>query len=231
MTYQLHKYAQDKQLVAELAPIIAQRLKRAISNKSHATLAVSGGKTPINLFTALSEQSILWDRVTVTLVDERWVDSRHQDSNAGLVKEYLLAGQARRATFISLKAPYDSPFDSVDTISQRIKPILPIDVTVLGMGADGHTASFFPGASTLTRAMDPESDAIVCPVTPPAAPHERMTLTLPVILQSGYLCLHCVGEEKYQVLQEVFNSAQNAYPVSAVINSPKEVDIYYAQSA
>ncbi|GAB1257561.1 6-phosphogluconolactonase [Aurantivibrio plasticivorans] len=233
MTYQLHEFPTDSELIDSLAPMIAQQLKQAIASRSHATLAVSGGKTPINLFSALSEQNVLWDRVTVTLIDERWVDSRHADANAGLVKEYLLAGQAKRATFISLKAPYDSPYDSVQTISKRIEPILPIDVAILGMGADGHTASFFPDADTLDEAMDPNGDNIVCAVTPPNAPHERMTLTLPVILNSHAIFLHIVGDEKRRVLQDAIDNHQTTkYPISAIVNHPEKlVEIFFAEEA
>ncbi|MBN4068984.1 6-phosphogluconolactonase, partial [Desulfotalea psychrophila] len=80
----------------------------------------------------------------------------------------------------------------------------PFDVLLLGMGNDGHTASLFPGAAKLPLATDMHSGKICVGIAPVTAPHERMTLTLPVILESKQIILHITGQNKKDVLEQAF---------------------------
>ncbi len=162
-------------LAAELARDVADELHRAIEAKGKATLAVSGGSTPKLFFEKLSEQNIPWARVTVTLVDERQVPETSERSNARLVREHLLKNKAAAASFVPL-------FNNAEA-----EKMSPFDVAILGMGADGHTASFFPGADRLAEAIDAGSDKRLIAITAPGAGEPRLTFTLPVIEKAGRL--------------------------------------------
>jgi 6-phosphogluconolactonase len=229
-----HHYPDNQALVADLAPLIAAALVRAIAARGHANLAVSGGSTPRSLFEALSKQAIDWQHVQITLVDERWVDETDMQSNARLVREYLIQNQATGARFVSLKEPGIDAFSCVDAVAKKLlataQPLFPLDVVVLGMGEDGHTASWHPGAETLAQVMDVDSPAICGAVRPLVAPCDRMTLTLGTVLQAHLLILHMVGEAKMPVLEAALQPGPVAeMPVRAILQQTHvPTEIYYA---
>src|SRR5579863_7468907 len=97
-----HNFDNAGQLAGALAAAIASDLKSAIAARGHALLAVSGGRTPALFFAQLSQQSLAWDHVTVTLVDERWVAPSDARSNEGMVRATLLQGAAAAARFVPL---------------------------------------------------------------------------------------------------------------------------------
>jgi 6-phosphogluconolactonase len=188
-------------LVEALAARISDLLREGIRRRGRASLAVSGGSTPVPLFVRLAEMNLEWDKVTVSLVDERWVDPEALDSNENLVRTWLLRHKAAAARFIPMKTKDATAAQGEEAcaVLQRSIP-QPYDCLILGMGNDGHTASLFPGAANLEAAVDLHSGRICTAIRPPAASHERMTLTLPAILASRQLILHLQGEEKKKVL-------------------------------
>lgn len=138
--FTLNKYENSQLLIEDLTSHIVNALKQAIEKKGHASIAVSGGKTPIPLFTLLSQQDLEWNRVFITLVDDRWVDDTDDASNEKLVITYLLQNKAKLANFIGLKNSYDNPFDGAELTDEILDKVpMPLDVVILGMGEDGHT--------------------------------------------------------------------------------------------
>ncbi|MFT5481683.1 MAG: 6-phosphogluconolactonase [Halieaceae bacterium] len=217
-------------LAAKLADVIAGNLSVAISRRGIATLAVSGGSTPKPLFRELSTREIDWSRVSVTLVDERWVPEDHIDSNAALVRDNLLQGAARAANFVSMKIAGEDAFGARDGCERQLADFANgIDVVVLGMGDDGHTASFFPGAATLAEALDVESSRLCVAVKPPLAPHDRMTLSLAVIKRSEHLYLHITGASKRELLVQALQvDAVEELPIRTVARCRSDMAVYCA---
>ncbi len=203
-------------LAESLAKDVADELRRAIAAKGRATLAVSGGTTPKLFFSKLSEIDLPWQRVTVTLVDERQVPESSERSNARLVRQSLLTNRAADATFVPLfgnAAAADLP---------------PFDVAVLGMGSDGHTASFFPGGDRLTEALDSDTPKRLIEITAPGAGEARLTFTLPVLEAAGRLKLHIEGADKKSVLNKALGDGPEAdMPVRAVLRSATPVTLYW----
>lgn len=189
----------DKDQLAEaLAEAVSANLKAGVVARGAASLAVSGGSTPARFFRALSSRAdVPWDKVTVTLVDERWVDETSDRSNARLVKAKLLTGRAAAATFVPLYQGGTEPDAYAAGLAQRQVPA-PLDAAILGMGNDGHTASFFPGGDTLTEALTGEGPVVA--IRAPGAAEPRVTLTLKVLLASRALYLHIEGNEKVETL-------------------------------
>lgn len=141
-------------LAKELADFVAQRLRTGVSERGRALLVLSGGSTPVPFFEALAQCDLDWSRVTITLADERWVPEEHADSNARLVKAYLLQGRAAQANWVPLFNDEVTPQGGQAAIEQTLAGLCwPADVVVLGMGGDGHTASLFPYAPELPAAL------------------------------------------------------------------------------
>ena len=185
-------------LADQVAAVLSQRLARA----GEATLAVSGGSTPVRFFECLSHKDLDWSGVTVVLVDERWVPETDSASNTALVKKRLLQDRASEARLVSLIEPGQGAQQALPVLEHRLKQLaLPLDVLVLGMGNDGHTASLFPDAPELAFALSPPAGERVAIMTPPSQPQTRLTLTLPVLESAGFTALLLRGEEKLTALR------------------------------
>ena len=221
--FTLNKYPNSQLLIEDLTAHIVKELQQAINNKGHASIAVSGGKTPIPLFKLLSQQDLDWHNVFITLVDDRWVDDTDDASNEKLVLTYLLQNKAKLANFVGLKNSCDNPFDGAEITDKILNKIpMPFDVLILGMGEDGHTASLFPGAANLMAGLDMKSGRKVVGMTPLIAPLDRITLTLPTIVDSQNIYLHLVGESKMQVLEQAEKGDDiNQMPIRAILQQNK----------
>ncbi|MBE0586600.1 MAG: 6-phosphogluconolactonase [Betaproteobacteria bacterium HGW-Betaproteobacteria-9] len=208
---------------AATAEHIANALRTAIAARGQASLAVSGGKSPIPLFEALREQDLDWSKVTVVLVDERVVPRDHADSNTALVARHLLQGRAAAARFQLFFRELAPTFNAevldalVRDAEERITSLpWPLDVAVLGMGEDAHTASLFPGAPGYARAI--ATDERLAWVVPHTAPHARISFTLSALLAARELVLSIAGENKLAVYRRAAQKADEALPISLVIN-------------
>ncbi|MDX1554324.1 MAG: 6-phosphogluconolactonase [Marinobacter sp.] len=185
-----------------LAEAVANHLAERLLIAPRASLVVSGGSTPLPFFEALREKPLDWARIDVLLADERWVPEDDEASNTRLVRENLLQGPASEARYLPLKQPGKSPAEGLAAVEAALADLhLPLDVLILGMGNDGHTASLFPDAPELDQALDTESPAVVSPMTPPSQPQERITLTLRALSQAGFTALHLKGDDKLKTLQ------------------------------
>ena len=141
-----HQLADAKALAARLAADVAERLRQAIANKGRACLVLSGGRSPVPFLDQLASAELDWAKVTVSLADERWVPVEHADSNAGLLARHLFKGPAAKARFIGLYQNAGNLEVAAEQADQALAELPPIDVLVLGMGDDGHTASLFPAS-------------------------------------------------------------------------------------
>lgn len=139
-----HEFATRGELAVMLARSVASTLGEAIAARGTAFIAVSGGTTPAGFFRALSQEPLDWGKVIVTLVDERFVPENSDRSNAALVRANLLQNRAAEARFVGLYQPAATVEEAATQASEALKPLpWPLDVAALGMGLDGHTASFF----------------------------------------------------------------------------------------
>lgn len=224
-----HEFPSADALAEALAGDVAQALAAAIERRGMGFLAVSGGSTPGRFFAALSQRKIDWSRVTVTLVDERCVPETSPRSNAALVREKLLTGEAAAARFVGLFRDRATVEDAAAAAARDLAALpWPLDVAILGMGADGHTASFFPDAAGLDALLDPASDALVLPVHAASAGEQRLTLPLSRLLAARLLALHIEGGEKRTVLEKALEPGGER-PVSAVFrHSNAPVPVYWA---
>ncbi|HET7269399.1 MAG TPA: 6-phosphogluconolactonase [Oleiagrimonas sp.] len=228
MQLQWHTHDDDNSLAEALADTVASDLGQAIDARGQALMAVSGGNTPRRFMEALSRRELDWAKVTITLVDERWVPPQHPRSNARLVDQHLLRGKAAPARFVPLYVDAPTPESALPQVAAHIDALpLPLDVALLGMGTDGHTASFFPGGDHLAEAIDPEGSASVLPMRAPDAGEPRITLTLPLLVAAPKLYLQIAGAKKRHVLEEAANGAD--YPVRAVLQTTPQLDVFWCE--
>lgn len=222
-------FASRQALAEGLAQDVAGVLAGAVSARGTGLLAISGGSTPALFFTELAKMPIDWSRVTVTLIDERLVPATSPRSNAALAIGKLLQGPAAAARFVGLYHEADSVEDAAALANEALgKLSWPLDVAILGMGTDGHTASFFPDADNLEALLDADQSEIVLPVHAKSAVEPRLTLALGTIVKARFLGLHIEGEEKKAVLDRAC-SGENL-PIRAVFNqASRPVQIYWAQ--
>jgi 6-phosphogluconolactonase len=212
-------FADPEAQAIALAGEIGKRLHAAVVERGGALIAVSGGKSPIRLFQLLSQADLPWSAITITLVDERWVTPDNEASNERLVRDHLMVGHAAAAHFVPLKNGAATPEEGTAACDVALAKLsLPFDIVVLGMGDDGHTASFFPQAPGLIEALDTNRDALCAAVRPQTAPHPRMTLTLRVLQASRWLVLPLQGEAKMQTYRKALEDGPvELMPVRSVL--------------
>jgi 6-phosphogluconolactonase len=214
-----------------LADKVAKLLAADIEAKGAASLVVSGGRTPMAFFHILSQQPLDWSKVSISLADERWVDADHADSNEKLVRENLLINEAHNGHFIGLKNSSFSAVAGEAEAERALAAIGQFTVLILGMGDDGHTASLFPDAAALPLGLDTSSGRTCIGVTPTAAPHERISMTLPRLLDSQQIIIHISGAGKKQVLDQAQSPGDvEVLPIRAILNQQQApVAIYCAK--
>lgn len=225
----LNAYEDSAGLARALAAHVAEALRRRIARDGTASLAVSGGRTPVAFFEVLAGAPIDWSRVEVTLVDERWVPETSDRSNAALVRRHLLKGPAAAARFLPLYTGAPTPEEGLTEAAARGAALpSPFAAVVLGMGDDGHTASFFPGAETLAAAIDPSTPEALLAVRADAAGEPRITFTLPRLVSADTLVLHIEGMTKRAVLERACAGGPvDELPVRSVLRARAPLDVMW----
>lgn len=226
---QLHSFSNTGLLNGDLAIQIIELLEQAVKQRGQAYLVVSGGKTPVELFKILAQAKISWDKVTITLADERCVGMDDVDRNERLVKNFLLQHEAKKAKFLSLYDEQINLADSLKKTTDDIDALPSFDVVILGMGMDGHTASLFPCSKELAIGLDDNADAVLL-VTPQTAPYQRVSLSKRRLLNSHNIFLHVVGSKKRLVFNQALAERDPMLmPVSAFLNNQNtNVQVMYA---
>ena len=184
---------------------IAAQLRMAIDVREKASLAVSGGRTPIYVLPVLAAQNIAWKQVSVTLTDERWVDPHHDDSNEKLIRRRLMTGDAGIVSFAGFKNAAETPEKGWKICEESLQQFpLPLDVVFLGLGEDGHIASLFPGS------VHQNSQHLCVAVAAPDGSHSRISLTPAAILAARHIMLILSGDRK----KAVYELAKRPGPVA-----------------
>lgn len=226
-----HHFDGRTELEAALTESIITQLSEAIKTDGRASIAVSGGSTPKALFAALSQVDINWSKVDVTLVDERWVDTSSEQSNERMLRECFANNHASNANIIGMKSADDDVAYGVENYNHKLANVIkqPFDVVILGMGGDGHTASWFPDAPEIDAALDPSASSLTLSTLPPSQPMPRITLSFPCVAAAKNIYLHITGNDKKQVLEQGLGTS-GALPIHRTLSQLAQVvNIYWAE--
>lgn len=209
----MQTFANVSDLVDTLSEVIVERLSSAVADRGRASLVVPGGESPKHLFDGLAGRYAPWSKVDIALTDERWAPQTPTGSNEHHVRARLLKGRAAEARFTSFCQADTLPGarDHAETAIARFAR--PFDVTVVGMGEDGHVASLFPHRSVL------HPGALVEVVERQGAlvAKRRLTLTLQALQDSRFIALLITGQEKLNTLRRA--AAGEATPIGALLEA------------
>ncbi|MBJ3761867.1 6-phosphogluconolactonase [Maribius pontilimi] len=218
----LIEYSDAEMMMMTLADKLASEISNCLAAHDHASLAVPGGTTPGPIFDTLSGADLHWDRVHVLLTDERRVPPDHERSNERLLRERLLTDKAAAATFLRLVP--DERAD-MDALVQRLTPELPLSILLLGMGADMHCASLFPGSPQLEAALAKDAPPLM-EVDAPEGLEPRITLTAPVLRAAMSTHVVITGDEKRRALDAAARLSAVEAPIATVL---PEATVHWAK--
>ena len=195
----------------KIATSIASTLEESVLKKGYATLVVSGGNSPVEIFSHLNQMLIPWSKVTIILGDDRMLDSDSSDSNDKLIRENLIINNAGSAKYLSLIDPLVTP----------AKLNFPFDICLLGMGLDGHFASLFPEllANTSLFEVDAPHEIYLSKNALGDPSHKRITMNLSMLLNSDRCILLVSSESKRAVLDQAIGDSR--LPVHHLMNQNK----------
>ena len=223
---EIKTFENKKNLESSLLLKISTCISDAIKKYGDARFLLSGGSTPMNLYSLLSEETIEWEKVKIGLVDERFVPKENLFNNETQIKNNLLKNSAKFATIFGMVYNYENEILNLKMVNQQYKTFFErIDFTILGMGEDGHTASLFPGDKESEELMNTSNIGIFSTKSP-SFPYNRITCSKELIANSNYIALFINGETKFNVLK---NSIETQVPISYFVKNSKNMEIYYSK--
>lgn len=219
-----NKYKTKHDLENFLVEDVIQHLKQDIDKHGIATLLLSGGSTPIELYKKLSRAELNWEDVIIGLVDERYVPTDNEYSNEKMLRETLLQNNASKAHFVGMIAYSNNLSLNIDVVSKKYEEYFSeITYTILGMGSDGHTASLFPNDKKSEASLNEEDTSILVSTNAPNYPNRRISCGFNFLKKSKKITLMLFGKEKLDVLS---NAKKNNLPISKFLDY---TEIHYAE--
>lgn len=219
-------------VASDAAMAIIAMLRQALMTRGCATLMVSGGSSPKPLYEKLSKADLDWSNVTISLVDERWVDLGQPGSNEDFIRQHLIQNKAKRAKFYGLKTKHETVEGGLKEAEARFsKAGRPFDICVMGMGSDSHTASWFPNSTGLKKALAPNNENILCSITAEKSTvtgeHlNRISVTLNSVLYSHAIVLFIPGTEKRNVFEAASEKPLFDAPVKALLRAGSKLHVF-----
>ena len=226
------EYDDAEEMAAAVAGDIQFIIESAIDARGGAVIALSGGKTPVPIYAKLAAAKLDWKRVTIVPTDERVVPLGDPLSNVTMIAKAFIPKGARVMPIVpTATADYKAAGRSADALMQDLH--WPLDLCLLGVGGDGHTASIFPGPDldeALAGPRERRALGVMPEPLPPEAPVPRVTLSREGIVTARALLIAVTGAEKRKVIEAAIKQgAGSAYPIGRVLADVElPVDIHWA---
>lgn len=226
-----NKFDSRIELIESLSQNVITILSKSIEERDCASMLLSAGSTPGPLYDKMSNADLNWAKTWFGLTDERWVEPDHDDSNEKLIRNSLLKNKAAQAHFLGLKSSHADPMAGQATVRENISNLpSPFDITLLGMGEDGHVASLFPGLSGTMAALSPDNDQICAAIRKPDGETARMTVTLNALLLTKRVYLLFYGSQKLAVYDRAKKAKTDQLPVSYLLHQTKvPISLYWTE--
>lgn len=225
-------YDTPEDMACAIAGDAAFIIESAIDARGAAVIALPGGKTPLPIYARLAEAKLDWKRVTILPTDDRLVPMGDALSNVtALAKAFLPLGARVMPITSEAASDYKAAGRAADARLQDVH--WPLDLCVLGVGGDGHTASIFPGPDFDEAVAGPKQRRAVGVMPdplPPEAPVARVTLTAHAIGASRALMLAVTGDAKRAVIETAIKQGPSSpYPIGRVLADVElPVDIHWS---
>jgi 6-phosphogluconolactonase len=226
------EYDDAAEMAAAVAGDIGFIIESAVEARGGAVIALAGGKTPIPIYEKLSSAKLDWKRVTIIPGDERIVPLGDPLSNVTAIAKIFLPKGARVMPIVPNAMPdYKAAGGSADALMQDLH--WPLDLCLLGVGNDGHTASIFPGpdfVEALTGPKERRALGVMPDPMPAEAPVPRVTLSLAAITSARALLIAATGKAKRDVIETAIKQGTSSpYPIGRVLAGAElPVDIHWA---
>ncbi|TKX28462.1 6-phosphogluconolactonase [Campylobacter estrildidarum] len=226
MAFQMHEFSDIEECNKALVNTFVKSIEQNLSTQENVNLAFSGGKSPILFLEMLSKENCSWEKCNISLVDERIVDLNNEDSNAKLIKTYFLQNLAKKAHF---KPFFEDANLSLDELVKNANTFYKQpNIAILGMGADGHTASLFPEADEINFALTTDQNIVL--TTPKNAPYKRLSMSLSALEKCNKLFLSIATDEKRIIFDEAAKGLNPKFPISYILHSKKVMcDVYFSK--
>jgi 6-phosphogluconolactonase len=225
-------YDDAEEMAAAVAGDIAFIIESAIDARGGCVVALSGGKTPVPIYAKLAQAKLDWKRVTIVPTDERVVPLGDPLSNVTMIAKTFLPKGARVMPIVpTATADYKAAGRSADALMQDLH--WPLDLCLLGVGVDGHTASIFPGPDfdeALSGPNERRALGVMPDPLPSEAPVARVSLSRAAIVSARALLIAVTGDAKKKIIEAAIKQGpSSAYPIGRVLaDAELPVDIHWA---
>jgi len=229
--------ADREQLAHKVVEAIVEQVSKTLTEQDNASLLLSGGSTPLPAYKLLAKANLPWDKLQISLTDERCVVDSDSSSNAAMLWQCLLSQHPQVNWFPLWKNEWQwqlgSQTPSIKALGEHMSALQkPLSLVLLGMGEDGHFASLFPGCEASQQSVQCKDKAEFVCTQAPSEPKRRVSWSLSALLQTQALCLYVTGTKKKVILDQVIAGDTKAqdYPIAQLLTqSPRPITIYWSE--
>ncbi len=217
MSFHLTQFSDDTAMTEALVAASCDALQIS-QNGTPQSLLLSGGSSPVAFYSALGEAALDWSNIHMALVDERWVDADNDGSNTRLINSTLRSAKASASPFVGMKTAHTTPQEAAPHVAAEYANLPPIGLSILGMGPDAHTASWFKKASEYDAVSAADAPLSVAGITAPQSPVtgaylDRITITGSFLAHSALAFLILKGDARLSLFTQCMDKNLDSSPI------------------